>query len=68
MGVFFTYDEMMLRQDFAHIVIQEGLPFNHFDNPRLTRVIQKRLQLRYNHVSRQTLKRDCIKSWLKAKK
>ncbi|PWA81589.1 squalene synthase [Artemisia annua] len=67
-GSIFVYDEKALRQDLAHFVIQEGLPFNHFDNPRLTRLIQQRLQPRYNHVSRQTLKRDCIKSWVKVKK
>ena len=67
-GSIFVYDERALRQDLAHFVIQEGLPFNHFDNPRLTRLIQKRLQPRYTHVSRQTLKRDCIKSWAKVKK
>ncbi|GJS92593.1 zinc finger BED domain-containing protein RICESLEEPER 2 [Tanacetum coccineum] len=58
---------MGYRQQFASFVIQEGLSFNHFDNARLTRVIQNTLQPRYTQVSRATLKRDCMKAWRDAK-
>ncbi|KAL6525593.1 hypothetical protein OROHE_015900 [Orobanche hederae] len=46
-GGLFAYDAERCRQEFAKYVIQEGLPFNHFDNPRLTKVIQNTLQPRY---------------------
>jgi hypothetical protein len=66
-GGIFTYEAERCREAFAGFVIQEALPFNHFDNPRLTRVIQNTLQPRYNHVSRLTLRRDALKLWKNAK-
>lgn len=66
-GTIFAYSAERCRQEFACFVIQDTLPFNHFDNPRLTRVIQNTLQPRYNQVSRHTLKRECMKIWKKAK-
>ncbi|GJR25943.1 putative AC transposase [Tanacetum coccineum] len=66
-GGIFAYEADRCRQQFASFVIQEGLPFNNFDNPRLTKVIQNTLQPRYTQVSRATLKRDCMKAWKKAK-
>ncbi|XP_071727476.1 zinc finger BED domain-containing protein RICESLEEPER 2-like [Rutidosis leptorrhynchoides] len=66
-GSIFLYDQEALRQDLARFVIQQGLPFNHFDNPKLTELIQNRLQPRYNNVSRTTLRRDAFKLWKKAK-
>ncbi|GJS16345.1 hypothetical protein Tco_0410817 [Tanacetum coccineum] len=58
----FAYDADWRRQQFASFVIQEGLSFNHFDNPRLTKVIQNTLQPLYTQVSRATLRRDCMKA------
>nr|GEZ56686.1 transposase [Tanacetum cinerariifolium] len=52
---------------FAGLVIQRGLPSNHFDDEQRTRVFQKHLQPKYNHVSRTTLKRDAMKLWVAAK-
>ncbi|GJY95542.1 hypothetical protein Tco_0511903 [Tanacetum coccineum] len=66
-GDLFAYEADRCRQQFASFVIQEGLPFNHFDNRRLTNVIQKCLQPRYTQVSRATLRRDALKMWKKAK-
>lgn len=37
----------------AQFVIQEGLPFNHFDNKHLTKLIQETLHPCYTHVSRE---------------
>ena len=66
-GGTFAYDAEQSRQKFASFVGKEGLMFNHFDNPWLTRVIQNTLQPRYTHVSRATFKRDCMKALKKAK-
>nr|GEV56644.1 zinc finger BED domain-containing protein DAYSLEEPER [Tanacetum cinerariifolium] len=66
-GGLFAYEADRVRQQFAGFVIQQGLPFNHFDNPRLTNIIQKCLQPRYTHVSRATLRRDALRMWKKAK-
>ncbi|GJX10086.1 hypothetical protein Tco_0199945 [Tanacetum coccineum] len=66
-GGIFAYEAERCRQQFASFMIQEGLSFNHFDNPRLSRVIQNTLQPRYTKVSRSTLKCDCMKAWKKAK-
>nr|GEW88031.1 zinc finger BED domain-containing protein RICESLEEPER 2-like [Tanacetum cinerariifolium]GEW88037.1 zinc finger BED domain-containing protein RICESLEEPER 2-like [Tanacetum cinerariifolium] len=57
------YNPDAVREQFAGLVIQEGLPFNHFDNIQMTRVFQNHLQPKYNHVSRSTLKHDAIKLW-----
>ena len=67
-GQVFIYDADALRIDFAKFVIQQGLPFNHFDNVKLTEIIKTRLQPRYQHVSRTTLRSDAFKLWKTAKK
>ena len=56
-----NFDPDMVREMMGNLVIQESLPFNHFDNPRLTKMIQKALQPRYHQVSRTTIRRDCLK-------
>nr|GEX41775.1 hypothetical protein [Tanacetum cinerariifolium] len=66
-GSLFVYNPDVLREQFAGLVIQRGLPFNHFDDEQTTRVFQKHLQPKYKHVSRTTLKRDAIKLWVAAK-
>nr|GEX91747.1 putative NADH-ubiquinone reductase complex 1 MLRQ subunit [Tanacetum cinerariifolium] len=75
-GSVFRYDLDYLREQFAGLVIQRSLPFNHFDHEQTTRVIQNTMQLRYTHntmqlrythVSRSTLKRDAMRLWLVAK-
>nr|GEV96860.1 hypothetical protein [Tanacetum cinerariifolium] len=63
----FVYNSDVLREQFAGLMIQRGLSFNHFDDEQTTRVLQNHLQLKYNHVSRTTLKRDAIKLWVAAK-
>jgi hypothetical protein len=67
-GTIFSYSEERVREQFASFVIQDALPFNHFDNPRLTKVIQDTLQPRYTQVTRSTLKRKAMKMWKTAKK
>ncbi|GKB27753.1 hypothetical protein Tco_0867154 [Tanacetum coccineum] len=66
-GQIFMYNPDYLREQFAGLVIQRGLPFNHFDHEQTTRVFQNTLQPRYTHVSRSTLKRDAMKLWVAAK-
>ncbi|GJY31365.1 hypothetical protein Tco_0414860 [Tanacetum coccineum] len=66
-GQVFMYNPDYLREQFAGLVIQRGLPFNHFDNEQTTRVFQNTMQPRYTHVSRSTLKRDAMKLWVAAK-
>nr|GEU32741.1 RNA-binding protein rsd1 [Tanacetum cinerariifolium] len=39
-GSVFVYNLDAVREQFTGLVIQEGLPFNHFDNTRMTRVFQ----------------------------
>ncbi|GJZ17261.1 zinc finger BED domain-containing protein RICESLEEPER 2, partial [Tanacetum coccineum] len=39
-GQVFMYNPDYLREQFAGLVIQRGLPFNHFDNEQTTRVFQ----------------------------
>nr|GEV90668.1 zinc finger BED domain-containing protein RICESLEEPER 2-like [Tanacetum cinerariifolium] len=48
-GSIFVYNLDVLREQFASLVIQRGLPFNHFDDEQTTRVFQKHLQPKYNH-------------------
>nr|GEW36167.1 zinc finger BED domain-containing protein RICESLEEPER 2 [Tanacetum cinerariifolium] len=62
-GSLFVYISDVLRVHFAGLVIQRGLPFNHFDEEQTTRVFQKHLQPRYNHLSSTTLKCDAMKLW-----
>nr|GEX06353.1 zinc finger BED domain-containing protein RICESLEEPER 2-like [Tanacetum cinerariifolium] len=66
-GSIFVYNPDVLREYFASLVIQRGLPFNHFDDEQTTRVFQKHLQPKYNHVSRTTIKRDAMKLCVAAK-
>nr|GEY71248.1 hypothetical protein [Tanacetum cinerariifolium] len=66
-GSVFVYNPDAVREQFAGLVIQESLPFNHFDNTRMARVFQNHLQPKYTHVSRTTLKRDAMKLWIAAK-
>ncbi|GKC54137.1 zinc finger BED domain-containing protein RICESLEEPER 3 [Tanacetum coccineum] len=49
-GSIFVYNPDVLREQLAGLVIQRGLPFNHFDNEQTTRVFQKHLQPRYAHA------------------
>nr|GEZ17954.1 zinc finger BED domain-containing protein RICESLEEPER 2 [Tanacetum cinerariifolium] len=46
----FVYNPDVVHEQFVGLVIQEGLPFNHFDNTRMTRVFQNQLQPKYNHA------------------
>ncbi|GKA18798.1 zinc finger BED domain-containing protein RICESLEEPER 2 [Tanacetum coccineum] len=48
-GQIFMYNPDYLREQFASLVIQRGLPFNHFDHEQTTRVFQNTLQPRYTH-------------------
>jgi len=67
-GTLWAYDVNLVREEFGNFVIKRSLPFNHFDDPEFTRVIQRTLQPRYTHVSRSTLRRDCLKRWKQAKR
>ena len=67
-GRIFSYNFDRVQDRMTKFVIQEALPFNHFDNPRLTAMIRETLQPRYTHVSRHALRRYCLKMWNKAKK
>nr|GEU67214.1 hypothetical protein [Tanacetum cinerariifolium] len=58
----FVYNPDYLREQFTGLVIQRGLPFNHFDHEKTTRVFQKIMQPKYNHVSGSTLKQLLIES------
>nr|GEW27770.1 squalene synthase [Tanacetum cinerariifolium] len=49
-GSVFMYDPDYLREQFAGLVIQRALPFNHFDHEQTTRVFQNTMQPRYTHV------------------
>ena len=66
-GSIFAYDAEQCRQALARIVIQRGLPFNHWDNEVTTEEMQTYVQPMYNNVSRMTLKRDAMKMWKTAK-
>ncbi|GJU65258.1 hypothetical protein Tco_1247093 [Tanacetum coccineum] len=67
-GEVFIYDNDALRDAFTKFVIQQALPFDHFDNSKLTEIIKKRLQSRYQQVSRTTLRSDAFKLWETAKR
>nr|GEX60350.1 hypothetical protein [Tanacetum cinerariifolium] len=49
-GSVFRYYPDYLREQFAGLVIQRALPFNHFDHEQTTRVFQNTMQPRYTHV------------------
>lgn len=66
-GGVFTYNAEKVREGLAKLVISKGLPFDHFDDERMTKMIQTLLQPRYTHVSRATLRRDALKMWRDAK-
>nr|GEV82333.1 zinc finger BED domain-containing protein RICESLEEPER 2-like [Tanacetum cinerariifolium] len=55
-GSLFVYNPDVLREQFAGLVIQRGLPFNYFDDEQTTRVFQKHLQPKYNHIFFMTTK------------
>nr|GFA76645.1 hypothetical protein [Tanacetum cinerariifolium] len=55
------YNPDVLHKQFTGLVIQQGLPLNHFDNAQMKRVFQNHMQPNYNHVSCTTLKRHCIR-------
>ncbi|GKB13782.1 hypothetical protein Tco_0847705 [Tanacetum coccineum] len=57
-GSLFVYNPDVVREQFAGLMIQEGLTFNHFDNTRMTRVFQNHLQPKYNHKKFCQLCRD----------
>nr|GEW05045.1 putative transcription factor/ chromatin remodeling BED-type(Zn) family [Tanacetum cinerariifolium] len=65
-GSIFVYNLDVLREQFTGLVIQRGLPFNHFDDEQTTMMFQKLLQPKYNHVSRTNLKYDAMKLWVAA--
>nr|GEW50931.1 protein MOS2-like [Tanacetum cinerariifolium] len=50
-GSVFRYDPDYLRKQFAGLVIQRALPFNHFDHGQTTRVFQNTMQPRYTHLT-----------------
>ncbi|KAJ9541171.1 hypothetical protein OSB04_027677 [Centaurea solstitialis] len=66
-GQVWMYSADLCRQMTTSCVIQSAMPFGMFTNPHLTKLIQKALQPRYNPVSRQTLRRDGMQAWEKAK-
>nr|GEW12427.1 transposase [Tanacetum cinerariifolium] len=66
-GSVFRYDPDYLREQFAGLVTQRALPFNHFNHEQTTREFQNTMQPRYTHVSRSILKRDAMRLWLAAK-
>ncbi|GJR02487.1 hypothetical protein Tco_0525471 [Tanacetum coccineum] len=45
----FRYDPDYLREQFAGLVIQRALPFNHFDHEQTKRVFHNTMQPRYTH-------------------
>ncbi|GJV54271.1 zinc finger BED domain-containing protein RICESLEEPER 3 [Tanacetum coccineum] len=49
-GQIFMFNPDYLREQFAGLVIQRGLPFNHFDHEQTTRVFQNTMQPRYTHI------------------
>ncbi|GKA21497.1 zinc finger BED domain-containing protein RICESLEEPER 2-like protein [Tanacetum coccineum] len=57
-GSVFVYNPDVLREQFARLVIQQGLPFNHFDNTQMTRVFQNNMQPKYNHVLIESISTD----------
>ena len=46
-GGLWTYDIARVRDRMAKFVIQEALPFDHFDNPRFTMLVRDVLQPKY---------------------
>ncbi|KAD3640368.1 hypothetical protein E3N88_29591 [Mikania micrantha] len=56
-----NFDPDMVREMMGNLVIQESLPFNHFDNPRFTKMIQMALQPRYHQVRLGTYQQDGIR-------
>ncbi|GJV12076.1 zinc finger BED domain-containing protein RICESLEEPER 2-like protein [Tanacetum coccineum] len=66
-GSLWYYKAACVLERITHSVIQETLPFDHFDNKEMTSLIQETLQPRYFHTSRTTLRRDFINLWKLAK-
>ncbi|GJW68875.1 RNA-directed DNA polymerase, eukaryota, reverse transcriptase zinc-binding domain protein [Tanacetum coccineum] len=50
-GSLCLYEASRVRERITQFVIQETLPFDHFDNKRMTSLIQEMLQPRYCHLS-----------------
>ncbi|KAJ0505183.1 putative transcription factor/ chromatin remodeling BED-type(Zn) family [Helianthus annuus] len=67
-GNIFRYEQKITRDRMAKLVIKKALPFGHFDDPDLTKLIRETLQPSYKHVSRRTLKRHCLTLWENARK
>ncbi|GJV47276.1 zinc finger BED domain-containing protein RICESLEEPER 2 [Tanacetum coccineum] len=57
-GSVFVYNPDVLREQFAGLVIQQGLPFNHLDNAQMTRVFQNHMQPKYNQLKEKSNKRE----------
>ncbi|GJZ45587.1 probable sodium-coupled neutral amino acid transporter 6 [Tanacetum coccineum] len=64
-GQIFMYNPDYLREQFAGLVIQRGLPFNHFDHEQTTRVFQNTMQPRYTHVPIINQMKESFKQMLK---
>ena len=62
-GHIWTYDQALQRDLQMKCMIQKGLPFNTFDDPRMTNYIQQGLQPKYQKVSRTTITRDAHKPY-----
>ncbi|GJR81699.1 hypothetical protein Tco_0152484 [Tanacetum coccineum] len=69
-GQVFIFDNDAVRLDFTKFVIQQALPFNHFDNVKLTEIIKRRLQPRIISERRSRLTPEsvevcvCLKDYL----
>ena len=56
-GGIWHYDIERVRDRMEKFVIQEALPFDHFDNSQFTALVREALQPKYKPVSRGTRKR-----------
>ncbi|GKD49840.1 zinc finger BED domain-containing protein RICESLEEPER 3 [Tanacetum coccineum] len=66
-GSIFVYTPDVLREQFAGLVIQRGLPFNQFDDEQTTRVFQNHFQQKYNHILSHIFKQRSLQllmSWV----
>ena len=57
------YDVARVQDQITKFMIQEALPFDHFDNRRFTALVQDALQPKYKQVTSRTLRRDFLKLW-----
>nr|KAJ0227667.1 hypothetical protein LSAT_V11C100028060 [Lactuca sativa] len=67
-GAIFMHNNDDIRESFCKFMIQVGMLINHFDNPWLTRILQKKMQPQYRQVSHTTLRGDGIMYWGIAKR